>query len=171
MGIVPMSATPLLENFAIIEMSVVLMQTVINIKRPHFQLGNSWLLSGICPTQLRERRNHPCLLVVADTLLVRRSLVTGQSGHSKISMTAHNMDGKVEWTTCVDSISSIYVYVGFNIRAISTLDLLPTRKRKIQIDRNAKVGSKGDFKVNLEKFPKHHLFLRLKVSLGLNNCA
>ena len=70
MGIVPMSATPLLENFAIIEMSVVLMQTVINIKRPHSQLGNSWLLSGICPTQLRERRNHPCLLVVADTLLV-----------------------------------------------------------------------------------------------------
>ena len=46
MGIVPMSATPLLENFAIIEMSVVLMQTVINIKRPHSQLGNSWLLSG-----------------------------------------------------------------------------------------------------------------------------
>ena len=90
MGIVPMSATPLLENFAIIEMSVVLMQTVINIKRPHSQLGNSWLLSGICPTQLRERRNHPCLLVIADTLLVRRSLVTGQSGHSKISMTAHN---------------------------------------------------------------------------------
>ena len=71
-------------------MSVVLMQTVINIKRPHFQLGNSWLLSGICPTQLRERRNHPCLLVVADTLLVRRSLVTGQSDESKISMTAHN---------------------------------------------------------------------------------
>ena len=85
MGIVPMSA--ILDNFAIIKMSVVLMQTVINIKRPHFQLGNSWLLSGICPTQLRERRNHPCLLVVADTLLVRRSLVTGQS---KISITAHN---------------------------------------------------------------------------------
>ena len=73
------------------------MQTVINIKRPHSQLGNSWLLSGICPTQLRERRNHPCLLVVADTLLVRRSLVTGQSGHSKISMTAHN-----GWQGCVN---------------------------------------------------------------------
>ena len=140
MGIVPMSA--ILDNFAIIKMSVVLMQTVINIKRPHFQLGNSWLLSEICPTQLRERRNHPCLLVIADTLLVRRSLVTGQSGQSKISMTAHN-GWQVGWTTCVDSISSIYVYVGFNIRAISTLDLLPTRKRKIQIGRNAEVGSKG----------------------------
>ena len=58
----------------------------------------------------------------------------------------------------MDSISSIYVYVGFNIRAISTLDLLPTRKRKIQIGRNAKVGSKRDFKVNLEIFPKNNFF-------------